>query len=87
MIEASGTPLGMLPGMTYTAESFPFPPGARMLLYTDGLTEVFRGEEEFGTERLVEAFRDLQTHDAEESLEPCGLSCSIFRPAGHRPMT
>ncbi len=69
MIEASGTPLGMLPGMSYTAESFAFPQGARLLLYTDGLTEVFHGEEEFGPERLVEAFRDLKTRDAEESLE------------------
>ncbi|HET7102274.1 MAG TPA: PP2C family protein-serine/threonine phosphatase [Terriglobia bacterium] len=58
MIEASGTPLGMLPEMSYAAETFLFPAGSRILLYTDGLTEVFREEEEFGSERLVALFRD-----------------------------
>ena len=69
MIDASGTPLGLLPSMRYTAETLSFPPGSRLLLYTDGLTEVFCGEEEFGCERLTENFRNGPTHDAEESLE------------------
>jgi serine phosphatase RsbU (regulator of sigma subunit) len=59
LIEASGTPLGMLPGARYAIERVPIEPGARVLLYTDGLTEIFRGEEEFGQERLMEAFRTM----------------------------
>jgi len=59
LIEASGTPLGMLPGSRYSIEHVPIEPGARILLYTDGLTEIFRGEEEFGQDRLMEAFRSL----------------------------
>ena len=59
LIEASGTPLGMLPGSRYAIERVPIEPGARLLLYTDGLTEVFQGEEEFGQERLMDAFRTL----------------------------
>ncbi len=55
-INASGTPLGMLPGMTYSSQTLPFPPGSRLLLYTDGLTEVFHDEEEFGEERLLHEF-------------------------------
>ncbi len=82
MIEASGTPLGMLPGMHYTAESYPFPAGARLLLYTDGLTEVFHGEEEFGPERLVEAFRELKTRNAEESLEALWAQLQRFSTGG-----
>ncbi len=82
MIEASGTPLGLLPGMEYTAETFAFPPGARLLLYTDGLTEVFRGEEEFGTERLVDAFRELTTQDAEESLQALWAQLHSFSTGG-----
>ena len=58
LISASGTPLGMIPGMRYQTERLAFPAGSRLLLYTDGLTEVFRGDDEFGTERLVAAFRD-----------------------------
>ena len=72
----------MLPGMSYTADSFPFNPGARLLLYTDGLTEVFHGNEEFGPERLVDAFRDLQTRDAEESLEALWAQLRQFSTGG-----
>src|SRR5580704_9086674 len=53
---AAGTPLGLLPGMSYTSEQQDFAPGARLLFYTDGLTEVFKGDEEFGAERLLNEF-------------------------------
>jgi sigma-B regulation protein RsbU (phosphoserine phosphatase) len=56
LIEASGTPLGMLPGSRYLIERVPIKPGSRILLYTDGLTEIFQGEEEFGQDRLMESF-------------------------------
>ena len=72
LIEASGTPLGMLPGSRYTIERVPIEPGGRLLLYTDGLTEIFRGEEEFGQERLVDAFRAVdtsQTSDGDRQAE------------------
>lgn len=68
-IEASGTPLGLLPLANYTPEWFDFPPGSKLLLYTDGLTEIFCGDEEFGCERLTESFRSLNTDDAEVTLE------------------
>jgi serine phosphatase RsbU (regulator of sigma subunit) len=57
LIEASGTPVGMLPISGYSAEKFLLEENSKLLLYTDGLTEVFRGEEEFGQERLLQAFR------------------------------
>ena len=56
-LNSSGVPLGMLPGMTYEAEEYDFPAGSRLLVYTDGLTEVFQGEEEFGEDRLLEKFQ------------------------------
>lgn len=55
-IVASGTPIGLVPTMFYTGETHPFHPGSRLLFYTDGLTEVFQGEDEFGSERLLAAF-------------------------------
>ena len=61
LIEASGTPLGMLPGSRYSIERVPIEPGARILLYTDGLTEIFQGEDEFGQDRLMDAFRSVDT--------------------------
>ena len=69
MIESSGAPLGILPGMSYSVEVFPFPPGSRILLYTDGLTEVFREEEEFGPERLSATFRDAPSAEAGHTLD------------------
>ena len=57
MVDASGTPLGMLPGITYQTEHLQLDPGASLLLYTDGLTEVFCDEEEFGLDRLIDVFR------------------------------
>ncbi len=67
-IDASGTPLGMIPGMSYAAETLPFPPGSRVLLYTDGLTEVFCGDDEFGCDRLSDTFRDASPQDAAANL-------------------
>lgn len=56
LIHASGTPLGLIYEATYVSERFRFPPGSRLLLYTDGLTEVFCGDEEFSAERLMDCF-------------------------------
>lgn len=67
-VDASGTPLGMLPGMHYSSETLSFPPGSRVLLYTDGLTEVFSGDDEFGCDRLSDTFRSAPPHDAAAAL-------------------
>ena len=68
-ISASGTPVGMLPFSSYVSEEFPFSPGTRLLVYTDGMTEVFCGEEEFGEARLLETFLASSEPTAERSLE------------------
>ena len=71
MIDASGAPLGLLPGTRYATERLAFPPGARLLLYTDGLTEVVNEsdeEDEFGSERLMETFRATEGLEAEDAL-------------------
>lgn len=78
MIEASGTPLGMLPGMKYSTEVLPFTPGSKLLLYTDGLTEVFCGEDEFGCERLAEEFRGLSSNNASAVLDTLWHTLDTF---------
>jgi len=84
-IAASAPPLGMLPGMQYQAETLDFPSGSRLLLYTDGLTEVFRGDEEFGMDRLVDAFRAVPTPDSELILDSVWSTLDSF--SLHAPQT
>ncbi len=49
-----GLPLGMMPGMTYTSGTGTVPPGATVVLYTDGLPEAMdRKHELFGNERFI----------------------------------
>jgi serine phosphatase RsbU (regulator of sigma subunit) len=66
--QSTGTPLGLLPGMRYSSQKSGFTEGTRLLFYTDGLTEVFCGEEEFGEERLVNAFSGCRSGKADDIL-------------------
>jgi sigma-B regulation protein RsbU (phosphoserine phosphatase) len=68
-IVASGTPIGLVPGMQYSAEQFTFPGRSRLLFYTDGLTEVFQGDDEFGTERLLRSFQACQLNESAAILD------------------
>jgi sigma-B regulation protein RsbU (phosphoserine phosphatase) len=79
---ASGPPLGMLPGMSYTIERCPVPIGARLLSYTDGLTEVFRGEDEFGPDRLLHAFSQCPTAEPDAMLKAVWTAVEEFAAGG-----
>jgi phosphoserine phosphatase RsbU/P len=68
-IEASGTPIGLVPMMEYRSEALAFHPGSRLLFYTDGLTEVFQGDDEFGPERLLATFRECKSEDCTAILK------------------
>jgi len=76
--ESTGTPLGLLPGMHYSIEKAVFTPGARLLFYTDGLTEVFRGDEEFGTERLLNVFCSCPSSKADDILHALWTAIGEF---------
>ncbi|HYN15534.1 MAG TPA: GAF domain-containing SpoIIE family protein phosphatase [Terriglobales bacterium] len=47
-----GIPLGLSPGR-YSEETVPLAPGARLLFYSDGITEATDGREDYGTDRMV----------------------------------
>ncbi len=81
-IEAAGTPLGLLPGMRYGSERHEFVPGTRLLFYTDGLTEVFRGDEEFGPERLLDNFLKCPPQKADGILDALWASIEDFSDGG-----
>ena len=78
MIEASGTPVGMLPISTYSAEKYVLSNKAKLLIYTDGMTEVFQGNEEFGQDRLLEAFRTSRAVDASSTLNSIWQALDTF---------
>jgi serine phosphatase RsbU (regulator of sigma subunit) len=82
LFDASGTPLGMLPGMLYATERCAFPPGSRLLFYTDGLTEVFKGDEEFGADRLLSAFLECPSMKAGDILDALWAAIEAFSEGG-----
>jgi serine phosphatase RsbU (regulator of sigma subunit) len=80
--DASGTPLGLLPGMSYKSERQQVKPGTRLLFYTDGLTEVFKGDEEFGPERLLEEFTKCPEERADGILDALWVAIAEFSDGG-----
>ncbi|MGA9069983.1 MAG: SpoIIE family protein phosphatase [Terracidiphilus sp.] len=82
LFDASGTPLGMLPGMHYSIERCAFPQGSRLLFYTDGLTEVFKGDEEFGSDRLLSAFFKCPSMKADDILDALWAVIHAFAEGG-----
>jgi serine phosphatase RsbU (regulator of sigma subunit) len=79
---AAGTPLGLLPGMRYSIEKYGFNPGSRLLFYTDGLTEVFQGDEEFGPERLLNEFSTCPAQKADGILDALWTTLGEFSAGG-----
>jgi serine phosphatase RsbU (regulator of sigma subunit) len=67
-VKASGTPIGLLPFSSYVPLKFPLDRGSRVLVYTDGMTEVFQGEDEFGEARLLESFLTCREPTPEGTL-------------------
>lgn len=52
-LEVGGVPMGMFAGMDYECGSVTLDPGSRLVIFTDGVTELFNEQdEEFGEERL-----------------------------------
>lgn len=80
--ESTGTPLGLLPGMRYSSQKCVFTPGARLLFYTDGLTEVFQGDEEFGPERLLNVFSTCRCSNSDDILGALWTAINEFSQGG-----
>lgn len=83
-IAASGTPVGLLPFSSYSAEIHSLGAGSRFLLYTDGMTEVFRSDEdgkvddEFGEDRLLQTFLDCRSANPEDVLDHIWSALDAF---------
>ena len=83
-IGASGTPMGLLPFSSYVPQKFIFSPTTRLLVYTDGMTEVFHGEDEFGEARLLETFLACKEPTPEQTLGSIWDTLEAFSDGQHQ---
>ncbi len=60
-ITENGLVLGVFAAAAYSSRDFQVLPGDRFLLYTDGVLEASRNQEEFGEARLLDLFRKAVT--------------------------
>jgi serine phosphatase RsbU (regulator of sigma subunit) len=78
-LRATGMPLGVLPGSTYDKEDAVVPPGARLLLHSDGLAEAHNQEREmFGLPRVIKVMEN--SHGDNDVIE--GLLAELDRFTG-----
>ncbi len=54
-ISANGVPVGLFCDIEYSVNNFKMETGDTLLLYTDGVTETFFNDEEYGVERLTKS--------------------------------
>jgi serine phosphatase RsbU (regulator of sigma subunit) len=84
-LDATGLPLGMIPGARYETGSCELPPGALLCVYSDGVTEAAREDEMFGDARLVESMRARRAQPLDEVADGLLADLAAFlegRPAG-----
>jgi phosphoserine phosphatase RsbU/P len=68
-IDSTGLPLGLFHTFDYEARTFRLEEGESILIYTDGLSEARKGEEEFGVERINQIAKGLFDVPASESIK------------------
>jgi sigma-B regulation protein RsbU (phosphoserine phosphatase) len=80
--EATGVPLGMFASTNFDVCRLTLAPGDKLLLYTDGLTEMFNAAgDEFGLERVRSLAEQHASSDPETMLASCIGELRSFSPA------
>jgi sigma-B regulation protein RsbU (phosphoserine phosphatase) len=83
-LKATGTPLGLLPGMPYEEQTIELHAGDLVALFSDGVTEAQdEHENEFGEERLAEFLRPIADEPSEAIVDK--VFTEIDRFAGSAP--
>jgi sigma-B regulation protein RsbU (phosphoserine phosphatase) len=70
-IESTGLPLGMFPEVDFSATRLHLDPGDMLFLYTDGLLEARRGDDEYGVERVTQVLRMKAAGSPAEAIREC----------------
>ena len=71
-IKSTGMPIGIFCETDYNVVDFDLSPGDMLLFYTDGLSEAFRGETMFGTERIEKFAEQNRSLPPKEFVENFG---------------
>ena len=74
-ISARGLALGIDAPQAYDTVTEPFPPGAIVVVYTDGVIEARRGGEQFGVERLDALLAERRELPPQEIAEAALAAC------------
>jgi phosphoserine phosphatase RsbU/P len=70
-IESTGLPLGMFKDLEFSATRVQLEPGDTLFLYTDGLSEARKADEEYGVERVTSLVRRQSAQPAAELIAGC----------------
>ena len=77
-LEAGGPLLGVVPDATYDAATVTLNDGDFAILYSDGLTDSRRGEEEYGDSRLDEMLLEVRAGTAQQILDAAADDSAEF---------
>jgi len=82
--DSTGPPLAMLGGAPrYEVREAPLPPGERLLLFGDGITEAMRSDgEEFGAERVRASYRATLERTPQDAVQALVESARAFAGGG-----
>jgi sigma-B regulation protein RsbU (phosphoserine phosphatase) len=83
-IEDASIPLGTLEDVTYAEREIRLRPGDTLLLYTDGLTEAERDDEEYGVGRAAAALRRARNLPLHQLLASCRTDLDRFLSGAQR---
>jgi sigma-B regulation protein RsbU (phosphoserine phosphatase) len=70
-IESTGLPLGMFHEFDFSATRLHLEPGDMLFLYTDGLSEARRADDEYGVDRVTHLVRQQATRRPSELIAAC----------------
>jgi sigma-B regulation protein RsbU (phosphoserine phosphatase) len=70
-LSSTGMPVGLvdLPGLSFRRVTRDFPPGATLVIYSDGVSEAERGDEQFGDSRFAAMLKDCHGIPAAECVK------------------
>jgi len=83
-IESTGLPLGMFHDAEFSATRLQLEPGDTLFLYTDGLSESRRGDDEYGVDRVTTLVRQQAARRPADLIAACLDDLQAFSQGGPR---